>query len=88
MKFLRKSGAYQKFSFSPMSTIHFILGVKHEALLVPKGFGCDPYFLLVREIQEPTMGQNRKKKHRINSPLINHSPTSSGVSKVSERASQ
>ena len=32
-----------------------------------------------------TMGQNRKK-HRIHSYPINHSPTSKGVSEVSERA--
>ena len=36
---------------------------------------------------EGTMGQNRKK-HRINSHLIIHFPTSSGVSEVSEQAKQ
>ena len=34
-----------------------------------------------------TMGQNRKK-HRINSHLITHFPTSSGVSEVSKRTSE
>ena len=36
--------------------------------------------------RQNTMGQNRKKT-RINSHLITHFPTSSGVSEVSERVS-
>ena len=35
-----------------------------------------------------TMGQNRKKKHRLNSHPIIHFPTRKGVSKVSERAKE
>ena len=34
-----------------------------------------------------TMGQNREK-HRINSHLINHGPTSKGVSEVIEQRSE
>ena len=34
-----------------------------------------------------TMGQNREK-HRVNSHLMIHCPTSEGVSKVSERTSE
>ena len=34
-----------------------------------------------------TMSQNREK-HRINNHLINHCPTSEGVSEVSERANE
>ena len=37
--------------------------------------------------RQNTMGQNRKKT-RINSHLITHFPTSSGVSEVSERGSE
>ena len=38
-------------------------------------------------LSPPTMGQKRRK-HRINSHLINHCPTSEGVSEVSERANE
>ena len=40
-----------------------------------------------KEGNERTMGQTREK-HRINSHLINHCPTSLGVSEVKERASK
>ena len=61
---------------SPGCRIHFF----RMGAVFHGGLGCRPF-------PRRTVGQNRKK-HRMNSHLINHFPTSEGVSEVSERANE
>ena len=70
---------------------HYLKTALIENLLLPfpfAGFSTELRSMIdYDQILQCTMGQNRKK-HRMNSHLIIHCPTSSGVSEVSERAGE